>query len=135
MNPSNCVIPTLRYRDAHAAIAWFKAVFGFVDRLVVPNETGGVQHAQLTLGGGMIMLGTANPEQLRLRGMQADAGAPSCYLMVRDVDATHARALAHGGREITAPEDQHYGGRLSLVADPEGYLWAVGSYDPWVELA
>jgi uncharacterized glyoxalase superfamily protein PhnB len=24
-----------------------------------------------------------------------------------------------------------YGGKAFTVADPEGYLWAVGEYDPW----
>ena len=51
-------IPCLRYRDAPAAIDWLRRVFGFEKHLVVPDTDGGIAHAQLTLGGGMIMLGS-----------------------------------------------------------------------------
>ena len=30
--------------------------------------------------------------------------------------------------------EQHYGGSLFAVRDPEGQLWNIGSYDPWAEL-
>ena len=52
------VIPGLRYRDAPAAIDWLVRVFGFEKHLVVPGNNGSIEHAQLSLGGGMIMLGS-----------------------------------------------------------------------------
>jgi uncharacterized glyoxalase superfamily protein PhnB len=52
------VIPALRYRDAAAAIDWLCRAFGFERHLVVPGENGGIAHAQLTMGNGMIMLGS-----------------------------------------------------------------------------
>ena len=59
-NPKNTVstvIPAMRYRDANAAIEWLCKAFGFERHLVVPGENGTVDHAQLTFGNGMIMLG------------------------------------------------------------------------------
>ena len=44
------VIPTMRYRDARAAIDWLCRVLGFSPHLVVPDEDGTIAHAQLTLG-------------------------------------------------------------------------------------
>ncbi len=52
------VIPTMRYRDAPAAIDWLCRVLGFARHLVVPGEDGTIAHAQLVLGCGMIMLGS-----------------------------------------------------------------------------
>ena len=52
------VIPTLRYRDAHAAIAFLCDAFGFERRAVYEGDDGRVAHAELVLGGGMIMLGS-----------------------------------------------------------------------------
>jgi uncharacterized glyoxalase superfamily protein PhnB len=46
------VIPTLRYRDAPAAIEWLCQTFGFEKNLVVSNEDGTIAHAQLSLGMG-----------------------------------------------------------------------------------
>jgi uncharacterized glyoxalase superfamily protein PhnB len=51
------IIPCLRYRDAHAAIDWLCKAFGFTKNAVYENEQGGVEHAQLTYGHGMVMLG------------------------------------------------------------------------------
>jgi hypothetical protein len=57
---ASAVIPTFRYHDAPAAIDWLCRVLGFEAHLIVPGETDGiVAHAQLTLGNGMIMLGSA----------------------------------------------------------------------------
>jgi uncharacterized glyoxalase superfamily protein PhnB len=29
--------------------------------------------------------------------------------------------------------DQPYGSRDFICRDPEGHLWSLGTYDPWVE--
>ena len=131
------IIPTLRYRDAHAAIDWLERAFGFRPQLVVPDGEGGVAHAQLTFGNGMIMLGSARDDEFgRLQRPLESAATPvsqSPYVIVTDVDAHHAQALAAGAVVVMAPEDQDYGGRNYACRDPEGNLWSFGSYDPWAE--
>jgi uncharacterized glyoxalase superfamily protein PhnB len=52
------IIPCLRYRDALAAIDWLCEVFGFEKQAVYTNPDGSVAHAQLILGGGMLMIGS-----------------------------------------------------------------------------
>jgi uncharacterized glyoxalase superfamily protein PhnB len=56
---TSTIIPCLRYRDAPQMIEWLCKAFGFERHLVVEDGKGGIAHAQLTLGPGMIMLGTA----------------------------------------------------------------------------
>jgi uncharacterized glyoxalase superfamily protein PhnB len=53
------VIPGHRYRNAPAAIDWLCNVFGFERHAVYEGELGTIAHAELTLGGGMVMLGSA----------------------------------------------------------------------------
>ena len=129
------VIPTLRYRDAAAAVDWLCTAFGFERHLVVTGEGGAIDHAQLVFGNGMVMLGSARDDEFgQLQQPLAQAGGPvsqSPYLVVSDVDAHHAKAVAAGAQTVMAPEDQHYGGRLYSCRDPEGNLWNFGSYDPW----
>ena len=48
----------MRYRDAAAAIEWLCHVFGFTKHAVYAGKDGSIEHAELTLGGGMIMLGS-----------------------------------------------------------------------------
>ena len=134
-NTTATIIPSLRYRDAPAAIDWLCKAFGFERHLVVPGEAGTIDHAQLVFGNGMIMLGSARDDDFGQLRKPLDAlDAPvskSAYIIVSDVDAHHARAVAAGAQVVMAPEDQHYGGRLYSCRDPEGNLWNFGSYDPW----
>ena len=129
------VIPTLRYRDARAALDWLCRAFGFERHLVVEAEDGTIQHAQLTFGHGMVMLGQAGDGEYDARmvspGEIGGRQTQSPYLVVADVDGHHARAAAAGAKVVMAPEDQPHGGRLYSAQDPEGYLWNFGSYDPY----
>ena len=129
------IIPCLRYRDAPAAIDWLCRAFGFQKQLVVPNQDGTVAHAQLTLGNGMIMLGSAVDSDFgRLIKQPGDIGGSETqcpYVIVKDVDAHYARAKAAGAVVVMDIKDEDYGGRGYSCRDPEGHLWNFGSYDPW----
>ena len=51
------VFPTLRYKDASAALEWLVRAFGFEEKAVYRGEDGAIQHAELRLGTGMIVFG------------------------------------------------------------------------------
>ena len=135
MSSRSTAIPCLRYRDAPAAIDWLCRAFGFERHLVVPDDAGGIAHAQLTLDGGMIMLGSVRANDYGFLMKQPDevggAQTQSSYLVVPDTDAVHARAVAAGARIALAIKDEDYGGRGFSCFDLEGHLWSIGSYDPW----
>jgi uncharacterized glyoxalase superfamily protein PhnB len=129
------IIPTLRYRDAPAAIDWLCRAFGFKQHLVVPGADGRIAHAQLVLGNAMIMLGSSGDDEFdRLQKTPADVGGvgtQSAYMIVADADAHHARAVAAGAKVVYPLKDEDYGGRGYSCRDPEGHLWNFGTYDPW----
>ncbi len=118
------IVPSLLYRDASAAIQWLCQVFGFTRHAVYEGEGGAIQHAELTMGGGMVMLGSASDEA-------SAEGSGGICLIVDDADAVHAEVLSAGGK-ITRPlEDKPYGGRAFSCLDPEGKEWHIGTYNPW----
>ena len=128
------IIPTMRYHDAPAAIEWLCEAFGFERRLVVPGEDGSIAHAQLTLGGGMIMLGSARDDEfggLVKTAREVGANTQSAYIVVEEIDEHYQRARAQGAEIVMEIADQDFGGRLYSAVDPEGYLWNFGSFDPW----
>ncbi|MEO1199956.1 MAG: VOC family protein [Pseudomonadota bacterium] len=132
---STMIIPCLRYRNAVMMIEWLCDAFGFERHLVVEDGAGGIAHAQLVFGGGMIMLGSDLAGEFReFMAMPSDTGGREtqcAYIIVSDVDAHHARAEAAGAETIIAPRDEEYGGRGYSCRDPEGHIWSFGSYDPW----
>ena len=129
------IIPSMRYEDAPAAIEWLQRAFGFVPHLVVPDENGGIAHAQLVLGEGMIMLGSHRvgdgSDQPVLLPKQAGGITQSAYIYVEAVDDHYRRAVENGADIVYEIADQDYGGRLYAARDPEGHIWHFGSYDPW----
>lgn len=135
MNGST-IIPSARYKDAHAAIAWLCRVFGFEKRAVYDGPENTVAHAELTLGGGMFMLGSVTDRDIVTKtsvALEETGGRETLglYLVVKDVDAVYARANEAGAeivRELMNPE---HGGRDFACRDLEGHIWWIGSYNPW----
>lgn len=128
--------PTFRYRDAAAMIAWLGEAFGF--RVTAKHMDGdAIAHAELALGGSLIMLG-----QVRDDAYGARVGAPgqgpesqggkSLYIAVDDADSIFASAKAAGARILEEPVDRDYGSREFTCADPEGNIWVFGTYRPEV---
>ena len=131
---TSAIIPTIRYRDAPKMMAWLCDAFGFERHFVVEDGSGGIAHAQLTLDGGMIMLGTARDDEFgRLQSTPAILGGTtqSPYVVVADADIACARAKAAGAEVVRAAQDEDCGGRAFSCLDPEGQLWNFGTYDPW----
>ena len=132
------VIHSLRYDDAPAAIDWLCDALGFERNLVVPGEGNTIVHAQLTLGDGMIMLGS-HPHEGEFGEVQKPPRftggrvTSSAYLVVDDPDAHYGRAVAKGAKVIDPLEDKEHGGRGYTCSDPEGNVWSVGDYDPWAD--
>jgi len=138
MTSGSLIIPALRYRDAHAAIDWLCRVFGMERHAVYEGPDNTVAHAELTYGGGMLMLGSATnrgeqPRQwisLEETGGRETAGL--CLIVTDEECVTlYERAKAEGAKitqELKSPE---YGGRSFACCDLEGYVWSVGSYNPW----
>jgi uncharacterized glyoxalase superfamily protein PhnB len=139
MNTVSTIIPTLRYRDAPAAIEWLCRAFGFEKRGVFPDENGGIVHAQLTFGNGMIMLSSASDNEWGRRMAQPDEiggrETQCACVIVSDPDAHYARTKAAGAVITDDIKDADYGGRGYGCRDPEGHQWWFGSYDPWKDEA
>ena len=135
---ASTLIPCLSYRDAPGAITWLVNVFGFTPQLVVDGPGDTILHAQLTFGGGMIMLGSIVKEGIysKLMVQPTEIGGrqtQTTCLIVEDADAVYDRARDAGAAMVLDIADMEYGGRAFTCRDPEGHVWSIGSYNPWQE--
>ena len=122
------IYPTYHFRDARSAIDFLERAFGFERKAVHEAEDGTIQHAELRLGDGLIMLGdTQDTEHAKLA---PPPGSGSVYIAVDDVDALVERAREAGAEIVYGPKDQDYGSRDFTARDPEGNLWSFGTYRP-----
>ncbi len=120
--------PSMRYRDAPAAIEFLKSAFGFQEREVIANEDGTIAHAELSLGPSILMLGTAKDDAYGER-----VGAGWLYVAIDDPDAHCEQARKAGATIVTELHDTDYGSRDYSARDPEGNAWLFGTYRPAVE--
>jgi uncharacterized glyoxalase superfamily protein PhnB len=130
------VIPSVLFRDANAGIEWLKAALGFTEHVVYRTADGAVEHAELLLGNGMVMVGTAghNPQMATLMALPSEVGGKNtggAYLIVRDCTPAWQQALAAGAEVVLPLRTMVYGGQAFTVRDADGHLWSVGEYDPW----
>jgi uncharacterized glyoxalase superfamily protein PhnB len=129
------IIPCLRYRDAHAAITWLCKAFRFEKHAVYENEQGGVEHAQLTFGNGMVMVGEVRDNEFGRHIAQPDEiggrETQCACVIVANCKSHYQQAKAAGAVIVDDYAEKEYGGAGYSCHDTEGHLWYFGSYDPW----
>jgi uncharacterized glyoxalase superfamily protein PhnB len=101
------------YEDANKAIEFLCRAFGFEVLLKVDGEGGRVEHSELGLGGGIVMIGDPKAEKGRDWYVPPSklGGANTQVMMffVDDVDAHCARARAAGATIFMEPTTSDYG--------------------------
>lgn len=129
------VIPTVRYRNVPAAVAWLQQAFSFEPHRLVKDAKGTVLYAELTFGTGMVMVAPIQESSLGDLMVQPDeiGGMETqiCYLFVDNAKAHYARAKAAGAEIVLDIEVEATGGRGYSCRDLEGHVWNFGTHNPW----
>ena len=127
-------VPLLSYEDVAAAIDWLGEAFGFRERGQRYTERDGrVSHAELELGGAVVMLGWPGPDyQSPARHVEVCDHArkwsevpyivDGVLIYVDDIDRHYQQAKSAGAVILREPKDEPYG-RLYNAADVEGHRW------------
>ncbi|OBK24097.1 hypothetical protein A5634_04300 [Mycobacterium asiaticum] len=129
INVEPAVLPHLVVDDAAAAIDFYVKAFGAVELARIPGPDGRLIHAAVQLNGSTVMLNDDFPEMCHGKSMTPKAlgGTPvTIHLTVTDVDAKFQRALDAGATVVMPVEDQFWGDRYGVLADPFGHNWSMG---------
>ena len=116
----------LHVADAARAIEFYRQAFGATEKFRLTEPGGRIGHAELMIGGTVLMLSDEYPEY-GIRGPQTIGGTSvTLHLHVDDADALIRRAVAAGATLEREPQDQFYGERSGSVLDPFGHRWTIG---------
>ncbi len=122
------VTPYLIIRGATQAIEFYQRVFGASERLRIPAPEGKIGHAEIEIGGSVVMLADEVPEG-GVKSPEAFGGTPvSLLVYVSDSDAVFAKAIAAGAKPLRPVENQFYGDRTGAFSDPFGHTWHVSTH-------
>jgi len=116
------ITPYLVIDGANAAIEFYKTVFGAAERMRIGAPGGKVGHAELVIGGSVMMLADECPE------MDARSTPVSLHLYVANVDEVVRRAIDAGAMLRRAVETKFYGDRSGVVIDPWGHIWSIATH-------
>jgi uncharacterized glyoxalase superfamily protein PhnB len=133
------IIPMMADEDAGAAADWPCEACCFTERTDerYTDDEGVVGHAELELGGEIVMLATPNRDyQSPARHRESCDAArrwldnpwviDGVFVQVDDIDAHHTHAVASGATVIRPPEEPGVGFRIYTVEDLEGHRWMFG---------
>jgi uncharacterized glyoxalase superfamily protein PhnB len=120
--------PGLQYRDADAGMRWLEEVLGCERREDYRDQDGNVVHAEMVFRGAIVMLSSAGVGREPFRSLPA--GGRLVYCAIDEVDALYEQVRRNGGEVAVELTDTDYGSRDFTVRDPEGNLWAFGTYRP-----
>lgn len=120
------ITPYILYEDVGAALDWLTKAFGFSERLRMAAPDGSVNHAEMELGDGVIMMGHPGPDYQNPKRHGHVSLLINVY--VDDVDKHFAQAQAAGAKILDEPEDQFYGDRRYAVEDLEGHQWNFATH-------
>jgi PhnB protein len=113
------IIPYLFHRDVPAALDWLARAFGFVEEM--RHATPGGMHAQMTLDGQRIMMGTGSKDWGMLSPHETKSATQGIFVYLANVDAHYERARS-AGAEIDPPRAESYG-RTYTARDIAGHPW------------
>jgi uncharacterized glyoxalase superfamily protein PhnB len=109
--------PSLTYRDVSAALAWLAQAFGFEGHVL--DEVSAI----VGFAGRTAIVQSDRPEDLH----GSHTGQGWVYVVVDDIDAHYARAMAAGANILGEPHDYGDGYRGYSARDLEGNLWSFGT--------
>jgi PhnB protein len=122
------VTPYLTVKGAAQAIEFYRRAFGAEEVMRLQAPDGSVMHAEIRLGGGVLMLHDEAPQWQAFSPPTLGGSPCGLMLYVEDVDAVVQRAVAAGATLTMAVADQFYGDRCGGLKDPFGHKWHVATH-------
>ena len=120
------LFPYLTVRSTAEAIAFYRRAFGAEEKLRLTEPSGRIGHAEIEIGGHVVMMSDEFPEY----GVRAPGPAEKVpmilHLHVDDADKVIRQAIEAGATMVRPPADEFYGERSGRIRDPFGHEWLVG---------
>jgi len=115
----------LSVRNGAKAVEFYQKASG-ANVLFRIGQEGEPEVAQLAVGNAEFWLADQSPEHSNFSPETLQGSSVRMVMVVEDPDATFARALAAGAREVWPVNDQPYGWRVGRIVDPFGHHWEIG---------
>jgi PhnB protein len=126
----HALTPSLVVDNAAQAIEFYKRAFGAKERgrMPMPGPGDKIAHAELEIGDSVLMLADPMPQSSVKPPTELGGTAVGLFLYVEDVDEVVQQAIDAGATVTMPVEDQFWGDRFGVVADPFGHQWQIATH-------
>jgi PhnB protein len=122
------VSPHLSIAGAAAAIDFYTSVLGATERMRMAMLDGTIAHAEIDIGGSVIMIGDEGPAAGDPSPKTLGGSPVALFVYVEGVDDVFDRAVEAGAKVVQPPEDHFYGDRVAMFDDPFGHRWNIATH-------
>lgn len=118
------IAPMLSVRNGARAVEFYREAFG-AEILYRFDDSAGSVVAKLGVSGAEFWVADESPEHGNFSPESLGGGSVRMVMTVPNPDASFARAIAAGARQVWAVTEE-YGWRIGRVVDPFGHHWEIG---------
>ena len=119
------VTPYLRVKGAAEALQFYRKAFGAKERMKLTMPDGRIGHAEIEIGGGLVMLSEEFPEAGAVGPATLKGTTVTLSIYVADADRVFQKAVASGAKVRRPLTDEFYGDRTGQIVDPFGHVWSI----------
>ncbi len=123
----NAIVPHIYVDGAAEGIAFYKRAFGAVELFRIADPDGKIVHAEISIGGSVIMIGDPD-HKLYAEPRAVGRCTAGLHIFIDDNEALLRQAVAAGVEAIQPPTEKFYGANSASVRDPFGHVWVLLSW-------
>ena len=123
--PKTTFVPQLAISHGTMDLEFYKNAFGAIETKHITNEDGSIHVSEMFIDGAMFHFHEEAFDGTTFSPGKYNGVTTIIGLMVADVDAVMALALAAGAREISPAQSYDYGYRQGSIIDPLGHHWLI----------
>lgn len=118
-------VPQLVIPHGTMELEFYKNAFGTIEFSCLKNDDGSIHVSQMTIDGTLFHFHEESWKGTTFGPQKHNGVTTIIGLMVEDVDAVMAKAIAAGAKETSPAQDYFYGYRQGSFVDPLGHEWLI----------
>jgi PhnB protein len=123
--PRTAFVPQLVIPHGTMSVEFYKAAFNATESKHLTNDDGSVHVSEMFIDGAMFHFHEESFDGSTFSPQKYNGVTTIIGLMVADVDAVMARAVAAGAKVLSPAKSYDYGYRQGSIVDPFGHHWLI----------
>jgi PhnB protein len=123
--PKTAFVPQLAISHGTMDLEFYKKAFNAIETKHITNDDGSIHVSEMFIDGAMVHFHEESWNGTTFSPGKHNGVTTTIGLMVADMDAVMASAVAAGAKVISPAQSYDYGYRQGSIIDPLGHHWII----------